>query len=70
MGFGLTDVFGLRNQVVLARNSRIITDTDIDPIAWLAQLQVCFISGYYIVVNFQIKAMFRPRSHSYFCVTA
>ncbi|KAH0875900.1 hypothetical protein HID58_073262 [Brassica napus] len=27
------------NKVVLARNSRIITDTDIDPIAWLAQLQ-------------------------------
>ncbi|KAJ0255808.1 Isochorismate synthase 1 [Hirschfeldia incana] len=27
------------SKVVLARNSRIITDTDIDPIAWLAQLQ-------------------------------
>nr|VDD64458.1 unnamed protein product [Brassica oleracea] len=30
----------LSKVVVLARNSRIITDTDIDPIAWLAQLQV------------------------------
>ncbi|CAG7904613.1 unnamed protein product [Brassica rapa] len=29
----------LSKVVVLARNSRIITDTDIDPIAWLAQLQ-------------------------------
>ncbi|CAF2064837.1 unnamed protein product [Brassica napus] len=29
----------LNKVVVLARNSRIITDTDIDPIAWLAQLQ-------------------------------
>ena len=29
----------MHNQVVLARNSRVITDTDIDPIAWLAQLQ-------------------------------
>ncbi|WZZ05821.1 hypothetical protein YC2023_091742 [Brassica napus] len=27
------------SKVVLARNSRVITDTDIDPIAWLAQLQ-------------------------------
>ncbi|CAN6971655.1 unnamed protein product, partial [Brassica rapa subsp. trilocularis] len=30
--------------VVLARNSRIITDTDIDPIAWFLQLHVCFFS--------------------------
>ncbi|CAH8381316.1 unnamed protein product [Eruca vesicaria subsp. sativa] len=30
-------VFG--NQVVLARSTRIITDTDIDPIAWIARLQ-------------------------------
>ncbi|CAN6845271.1 unnamed protein product [Brassica oleracea] len=29
----------LNKVVVLARNSRVITDTDIDPIAWLAQLQ-------------------------------
>ncbi|KAG2313312.1 hypothetical protein Bca52824_024869 [Brassica carinata] len=29
----------LSKVVVLARNSRVITDTDIDPIAWLAQLQ-------------------------------
>ncbi|XP_018445815.1 isochorismate synthase 1, chloroplastic isoform X2 [Raphanus sativus] len=27
------------SKVVLARNSRVITDVDIDPIAWLAQLQ-------------------------------
>ncbi|KAJ0229472.1 Isochorismate synthase 1 [Hirschfeldia incana] len=27
------------SKVVLARNTRVITDTDIDPIAWLAQLQ-------------------------------
>lgn len=34
----------LGNQVVLARSSRVITATDIDPITWLACLQVLFSS--------------------------
>lgn len=29
-------------QVALARKSMIIMDTDIDPVAWFAQLQMCF----------------------------
>ena len=43
IGFHEPDDFGFGNQVVLARSTRIITDTDIDPIAWLARLQVSFL---------------------------
>lgn len=37
-----TSILSCKIQVVLARSSRVVTTTDIDPIAWLACLQVLF----------------------------
>ncbi|KAH0909943.1 hypothetical protein HID58_033264, partial [Brassica napus] len=37
--YSFTVIFSSLTDVVLARNSRIITDTDIDPIAWFLQWQ-------------------------------
>lgn len=41
-------------QVVLARSSTVITPTDIDPIAWLACLQVFFFLLQAITVGFSL----------------